>query len=113
MKAFIDSITLPTKYWITPSSNHQSDEWIRKFDEKIKQDISLIQLRSKTKLNDHFIKELYNKCQQHNVKLLLNTIDKTFNEEYCDGWHITTGEMLKLMPGLVLRINFSAPQLTI
>ena len=96
MKAFIDSITLPTKYWITPSSNHQSDEWIRKFDEKIKQDISLIQLRSKTKLDGHFIKELYNKCQQHNVKLLLNTIDKTFNEEYCDGWHITTGEMLKL-----------------
>ena len=96
MKAFIDSITLPNKYWITPSSNHQSDKWITKFDEKLKQDISLIQLRSKTQLDADFIKGLYQKCQQNQVKLLLNTIDKSFDETFCDGWHITTGEMLDL-----------------
>ena len=96
MKAFIDSITLPTKYWITPSSNHQSDEWIRKFDEKIKQGISLIQLRSKTKLDITFIEELHNKCKHNNINLLLNTVDKSFHEAYCDGWHITTGEMFDL-----------------
>ncbi len=96
MKSFINSITLPNKYWITPSSNHQSDEWLAKFDEKMTQDIELIQLRSKIQLESSFIAELHNKCLQHNVKLLLNTVEKSFNEAYCDGWHITTGEMLKL-----------------
>ena len=96
MKAFIDSITLPNKYWITPSSNHQTDDWIAKFNEKMTQDIDLIQLRSKIKLDSLFIAELHNKCKQNGVKLLLNTTDKSFNETYCDGWHITTGEMLKL-----------------
>jgi 8-oxo-dGTP diphosphatase len=69
---------------------------MKKFDEKMTQDISLIQLRSKTTLDNHFIAELHNKCQQHNIKLLINTIDKSFNESYCDGWHITTNEMLNL-----------------
>ena len=61
MKAFIDSITLPNKYWITTSSNHQGEAWMKKFDEKITQGISLIQLRSKTTLDNHFIAELHNK----------------------------------------------------
>ena len=34
--------------------------------------------------------------QQNNVKLLFNTPNKTFDESYCDGWHITTNEMFKL-----------------
>ena len=96
MKAFIDSITLPNKYWITPSSNHTSDKWLDKFEQKLSSDISLIQLRSKEDLDSDFIQELHNKCQQNNINLLLNTPNKTFNENYCDGWHITTGEMLKL-----------------
>ncbi len=96
MKAFIDSITLPNKYWITPSSDHQCGSWLAKFNEKLQSDISLIQLRSKTSLDNTFIADLHNKCQQHDVKLLLNTIDKTFNEDCCDGWHITTSEMLRL-----------------
>lgn len=96
MKAFINSITLPNKYWITPSSNHQTDDWMAKFNNKITQDIELIQLRSKTKLDDVFITELHDKCKQNGIKLLLNTTDKSFNKAYCDGWHLTTGEMLKL-----------------
>jgi hypothetical protein len=35
MRAFIHSITLPDKYWITPSNNHQSKEWMDKFDQKL------------------------------------------------------------------------------
>jgi 8-oxo-dGTP diphosphatase len=96
MKAFIHSITLPTKYWITPSSNHQTDSWMSKFDEKMTQDINLIQLRSKNKLDVDFIEDLNNKCKQHNIKLLLNTVDKSFDETHCDGWHMTTNEMLGL-----------------
>ncbi len=96
MKAFIDSITLPDKYWITPSTDHQSDEWMERFNQKLTQDITLIQLRSKTKLDNGFIQQIHDKCKQNNIKLLLNTVNKTFDELYCDGWHITTTEMLKL-----------------
>ncbi len=96
MKAFIDSITLPNQYWITPSSDPQSASWMTTFDEKISQGISLIQLRSKTPLNSLFIEQLNHKCKQHNVKLLLNTLDKNFNESYCAGWHLTTDELLRL-----------------
>ncbi|MDB2589557.1 Nudix family hydrolase [Candidatus Thioglobus sp.] len=96
MRDFINSITLPNKYWITPSSEHQSDAWMAKFDEKLKQGISLIQLRSKVKLDSDFIQQLYNQCHQVNAKLLLNIPNKTFKEGYCDGWHLTTNEMLNL-----------------
>lgn len=96
MKAFISSITLPDRYWITPSDNHQSDEWMEKFEQKLTQNIKLIQLRSKTALSSAFITELYNKCRQNNTKLLLNTVNKTFDEIYCNGWHLSANEMLKL-----------------
>jgi 8-oxo-dGTP diphosphatase len=96
MEAFINSITLPDTYWITASSDHQSKSWMEKFDEKISQGVSLIQLRSKTLLDSLFIEELNNKCKQNNIKLLLNTINKNFDETYCSGWHITTNEMQKL-----------------
>ncbi len=96
MKTFINSITLPNKYWITPSSNHQSKKWLEKFEQKLTSGITLIQLRSKIELDVTFIVELHDKCKQNNVKLLLNTPNKTFDEGYCDGWHLTTDEMLKL-----------------
>lgn len=96
MKAFIDSITLPDKYWITPSKNHQSDEWLAKFEQKLTKNTRLIQLRSKNTLDSLFIAELHNKCKRNNTKLLLNTVNKTFNEPYCDGYHLTTAEMLTL-----------------
>lgn len=96
MNAFIHSIILPDKYWITPENNHQSDEWMTKFEQKLTQHITLIQLRSKVMLDSLFVAKLYNKCKQHNVKLLLNTINKSFKETYCDGWHLTTHEMLEL-----------------
>lgn len=95
MKTLITSIKLPNKYWITPSSNHQSKAWMKKFEEKLTKDIKLIQLRSKNKLDSGFIAEIYHECQQHNLKLLLNTIDKTFKESFCDGWHLTTNEMFE------------------
>lgn len=95
-KTIINSLTLPNKYWITPANNHTSDEWLKQFEQHLKSDITLIQLRSKEALNLSFIEELYRKCQQYNLKLLLNTVNKTFTETCCDGWHITTDEMSKL-----------------
>ena len=96
MRAFIHSITLPKQYWITPSTNHQSDDWLAQFEQKIQQGIKLIQLRSKVALDREFIQHIYIKCQQHNVNLLLNIPNKSFNEPYANGWHMTTQEMLSL-----------------
>ena len=96
MRAFIHSITLPKQYWITPSTNHQSDDWLAQFEQKIQQGIKLIQLRSKVSLDREFIQHIYIKCQQHNVNLLLNIPNKSFNEPYANGWHMTTQEMLSL-----------------
>lgn len=100
MQAFINSITLPNKYWITPALNHQSSAWTRQFEQKLTIGIKLIQLRSKTKLDNRFIEEINNKCQQNNVKLLLNIPNKTFNTAFnkicCSGWHLSTNEMLLL-----------------
>ena len=96
MRAFIHSITLPKHYWITPSTEHHSDDWLAKFDQKIQQGIKLIQLRSKVDLDREFIQHLYIKCQQQNVNLLLNIPNKSFNEPYANGWHMTTREMLSL-----------------
>ncbi|SFV88360.1 Mutator mutT protein (7,8-dihydro-8-oxoguanine-triphosphatase) / Thiamin-phosphate pyrophosphorylase-like protein [hydrothermal vent metagenome] len=96
MRAFIHSITLPNQYWITPVKDHYSNEWMTKFEQKLIQGIQLIQLRSKTTLNQTFIANLHHKCQQHNTKLLLNTPNKTFTTLYNDGYHLTTAEMHKL-----------------
>ncbi len=90
------SITLPETYWITPSEGHYSGLWMKKFDENISRGIKLIQLRAKVQLDDNFVNSLYIKCKSSETKLLLNTINKTYNESCADGWHITTRELLSL-----------------
>lgn len=96
MKALINAITLPNKYWITPATQHTSAAWMRQFRQKLTQNIQLIQLRSQVVLSADFIQKIHQECQQNQVKLLLNIPHKTFNETYADGWHLTTAEMRKL-----------------
>ncbi len=96
VKPIINSITLPDKYWITPSSDHSSKAWMDKLEQKLIQGIKLIQLRSKITLDSTIIDKVRDKCQQYNVTLLLNTPAKDFNQTHGDGWHITTNEMLIL-----------------
>lgn len=96
MRAFINSIILPDKYWITPAINHGCEVWMQQFRQKIQQNTQLIQLRSKSTLTDDFIQKIHQECRQNQVKLLLNTPNKTFNAPSADGWHLTTAEMQKL-----------------
>ncbi len=93
MKTFLDSITLPNKYWITPAVNHQSDEWIKVLEQKLIQGIKLVQLRSKIPLHNIIIDEVKEKCQQYNATLLLNTPNKDFNKTDVNGWHLTSREL--------------------
>ena len=93
MKFFITYINLANKYFI---ANYKSFKIDLQFEKQILANINMLQFRSKVNVEEGFIKLLYKKCQQNNVKLILNTPNKTFSKTCCDGWHITTNEMLKL-----------------
>ncbi|MCS5591301.1 MAG: Nudix family hydrolase [Gammaproteobacteria bacterium] len=94
MKAIIHKICLPDRYWITPK-NEPEKALLEQLQAHISSGAKLVQLRAKTALNPQFIKHFYEVCRASNTKLILNTIDKTFKEE-CDGWHLTTKELLLL-----------------
>jgi len=94
MKAIIHKICLPNYYWITPESESE-EVLLEQLQAHINSGCKLIQLRAKTTLDVSFIEGFYQICQSTNVKLILNTPHKTF-EEPCDGWHLTTQELLSL-----------------
>ena len=93
MKAIIHKLTLPDCYWITP--NAPQEKLIEALYSHLKTDTKLIQLRSKTPLEPDFITQFYQICQASNAQLILNTPNKTYQEP-CDGWHLTTKELLSL-----------------
>ena len=92
MKAIIHKICLPETYWITPE-NESEEALLEQLHTHINSGSRLIQLRAKTILDLSFIESFYQICQDAHVKLILNTPNKTF-EEPCDGWHLTTQELL-------------------
>lgn len=94
MKAIIHKICLPAYYWITPE-NEPEEALLEQLHAHIDNGSKLVQLRAKTALNLSFVERFYQACQDAGVKLILNTINKTFSEP-CDGWHLTTQELLSL-----------------
>lgn len=95
MRSFIVKADLPKKLWITPSLSHYENNWLTKFDEKLRQNFKIIQLRSKTDLDHDFIQKLHQKCQQNHTKLILNIPNQTFAEPYCDGHHLTSNQLMR------------------
>lgn len=95
MKAIIHKIHLPQHYWITPD-NQSEDTLLEQLTSHLSRGTKMIQLRAKTTLDSAFVKQFYQNCQASNAKLILNTPQKTFNEG-CDGWHLTTDELLSLI----------------
>ncbi len=91
VKPLINTITLPIKYWITPD-NHYTKEWRVLFEKQILNGIKMIQLRSKYNLTEIFIKNIYQKCQQNNIKLLLNIPN---NSNYCNGYHLSSTKLMQ------------------
>ena len=94
MKAIIHKINLPELYWITPE-NLSEEMLINELKMRLNKSTAMIQLRAKATLDPEFIKRFYDVCHQSNAKLILNTTNKTFMEN-CDGWHLTTQELLSL-----------------
>ena len=93
MWKIIKRISLPKSYWITPD-DHDSESIFDQCSQRIAKGTKMIQLRSKTQLDKHYIGKLNKLCQSNHVKLILNMPQMTYDEP-CDGWHLTTKELLK------------------
>jgi len=94
MWRIIHKFSLPKFYWITPD-NHQSDKVFNECKKRLSNGIKFIQLRSKTSLDNTYIEKIHRLCKENQAKLILNTPNKTFNE-LCDGWHLTSLELMSL-----------------
>ena len=94
MREIIHKISLPKHYWITPDEHH-SESVIENCREHILTGTQIIQLRSKSSLDQSYINKIYRLCHDNQISLILNTPNKTY-EELCDGWHLTSDEMLSL-----------------
>jgi len=94
MREIIHKISLPKHYWITPDEHH-SESIIENCREHIHTGTQIIQLRSKSSLDQSYINKIYRLCHDNQISLILNTPNKTY-QELCDGWHLTSDEMLSL-----------------
>ena len=94
MREIVHKISLPEHYWITPDDHH-SESVIEKCHEHIIAGTMIIQLRSKESLDESYIDNIYRLCQDNQASLILNTPNKTY-QELCDGWHLTSNELLSL-----------------
>jgi 8-oxo-dGTP diphosphatase len=94
MWKIIHKISLPKSYWITPNE-HQTESTIDECRKHLISGTKLIQLRSKTLLDSAYIENIYKLCKEYKARLILNTPSKTYTE-ICDGWHLTSSELLSL-----------------
>ena len=94
MWKIIHKISLPNSYWITPDE-HQTEYTINECRKHLISGTKLIQLRSKTILDSTYIENIYKLCKEYKARLILNTPNKTYRET-CDGWHLTSSELLSL-----------------
>ena len=74
--------------------NHESESILDQCSQRIAKGTKMIQLRSKGQLERYYIGKLNKLCQSNHVKLILNMPQMTYDEP-CDGWHLTTKELLK------------------
>ena len=96
MWKIIKQISLPDCYWITPE-NHNTSSILKQCSQHIADGKKMIQLRSKLQLDTQYIEKFNQLCQLNGVKLILNMPQMNFREP-CDGWHLTTQELLNFSP---------------
>lgn len=89
MRAIVNRMIMPTKYWITPELSQLN--LLSELKNRIKK-ISMVQLRTKDCADKKFFNDFYQICKKHNITFILNNKDKNF-EENCDGWHLSSKEL--------------------
>ncbi len=93
MRIIINRIRLPVYYWITPDER-DPELLLKKCQNHLITGAKIIQLRSKDLIEHSYIGKIHNLCQSYEARLILNVPNKTFKEP-CDGWHLTSEELLK------------------
>ena len=93
MRIIINRIRLPEYYWITPDER-DPELLLQKCQNNLITGAKIIQLRSKDLIEHSYIGKIHNLCQSYEARLILNVPNKTFKEP-CDGWHLTSEELLK------------------
>ena len=93
MSVIINRIRLPEYYWITPDER-DPELLLQKCQNHLITGAKIIQLRSKDLIEHSYIGKIHNLCQSYEARLILNVPNKTFKEP-CDGWHLTSEELLK------------------
>ena len=93
MRIIINRIRLPEYYWINPDER-DPELLLQKCQNHLITGAKIIQLRSKDLIEHSYIGKIHNLCQSYEARLILNVPNKTFKEP-CDGWHLTSEELLK------------------
>tara|TARA_B100001079_G_scaffold50444_1_gene41384 strand:- start:53 stop:982 length:930 start_codon:yes stop_codon:yes gene_type:complete len=93
MRIIINRICLPEYYWITPDAS-EPELLLEKCQNHLNTGTKILQLRSKDFIKQSYIKTIHRLCQSYEARLILNAPNKTF-KELCDGWHLTSKELLK------------------
>ncbi|MDP6974779.1 MAG: Nudix family hydrolase [Gammaproteobacteria bacterium] len=93
MRIIINRIRLPEYYWITPDER-DPELLLQKCQNHLITGAKIIQLRSKDLIEHSYIGKIHSICQSYEARLILNVPNKTFKEP-CDGWHLTSEELLK------------------
>jgi len=92
MSVIINRICLPEYFWITPDKG-DSKLLLEKCQNHLSTGTKILQLRSKDFIEQSYIEIIHRLCQSYEARLILNVPNKTF-EEPCDGWHLTSDELL-------------------
>ena len=93
MRPILNLLRLPKIFWITPEQEFKEETLEDLIKVKKNNDVNIIQFRSKIKTNELYLSNFIEICKQYNIQLILNTIDKSFDEDV-QGWHLTSQELM-------------------
>ncbi len=86
------------KYFITPNYNKSNSEnYLKKIEKILDYGVKLLQFRSKNLSQENFSyvsRKIYNLCNKYDSYLIINDFNNFKNNQYCDGVHLTSKNLL-------------------
>ncbi len=86
------------KYFITPNYDYNfSNDYFNKIEKVLDHGVRLLQFRSKNLNGEqytHISKKIYNICSKYNSFFFINDLKNFNNNQYCDGIHLTSANIL-------------------
>ena len=86
------------KYFITPNYDYNfSNDYFNKIEKVLDHGVRLLQFRSKNLNGEQYTlisKKIYNICSKYNSFFFINDLKNFNNNQYCDGIHLTSANIL-------------------